>query len=84
MSRQIRALTVVSHPPNVLDTAIFAAAEPQPRFLNCVFRVIERTKHPIGDTAQVRPILLKSLSKPFRHTVLLYLSLLMTNEVRQM
>jgi hypothetical protein len=50
----------------VADGVRVSAAQPQPRLLYGVVGVGERAEHPVGDRAQVRPMLLEILP-PHRH-----------------
>jgi hypothetical protein len=65
MSRQTRAVTVVSHPLQVLDAAAVGTAEPQPRLLNGVVRLGARAQHPVGDRPQMGPVRLKAFGQKF-------------------
>ena len=56
MSRQTRATTVVSQPPQILDVAGVGAAEPQPGLLHRVFGLAARAEHAIGDRPQAAPV----------------------------
>ena len=49
----------------VLDLAPIGAAEPYPGILHGVVGLAERPEHPVGHRAQMRPLLLELLGKPF-------------------
>ncbi len=48
----------------VRDGRRIGAAEPQPRLLHGVVGLAQRAQHPVGDGAQVRPVLLELLREP--------------------
>jgi hypothetical protein len=49
----------------VLDLARVGAAEPQPGVLDGVVSLAERAEHPVGDRAEMRPLLFELEDKPF-------------------
>jgi hypothetical protein len=49
----------------VPDFARVGAAEPQPGVLDGVVGLAERAEHPVGDSAEMRPLLLEVPGKPF-------------------
>jgi hypothetical protein len=48
----------------VLDLARVGAADPQPGVLDGVVGLAERAEHPVGDRAEMRPVLLELLGEP--------------------
>jgi hypothetical protein len=50
--------------PEVLDAARVGAAEPEPGFLDGVLRLAQRAEHPVGDPAQMAPVLLEPPRQP--------------------
>ena len=49
----------------VLDLVRVRATQPQPGLLNRVVGFAQRAKHPVGDRAQMGPLLLEAFAQPF-------------------
>jgi len=64
MFRETRRITVVSQACMFSTFPGVLVANPTPGFLECVVDVGNRTEHPVGDRARVRPVLLKALGQP--------------------
>ena len=68
-----RAQSIQSYPSDdrgqpglhVLDVLRVRIADPKPRLLDSVVRFTHRAEHPIGNSAEMRPVQLKPLSQPF-------------------
>ena len=60
-----RATIVVSQARRFSTSLVSAAAEPQPGVLDGVVGLAERAEHPIGDCAEVRPLILELFGEPF-------------------
>jgi hypothetical protein len=64
MLRQTRATIVVSHPPRFSTSSAPGPAHSLPGVLDGVVGLAERAQHPIGDGAQVGPVLVEAFSQP--------------------
>jgi hypothetical protein len=49
----------------VLDIVRVGTCEPQPGVLHGVVGLAERAEHPVGDRAEMRPVLLELVGEPF-------------------
>ena len=65
MLRHTRPTTVVSHAPRFSIASALGAAQPQPRLLEGVVGLAQRTQHPVRDRPQAGAVLVEALGQPF-------------------